>query len=560
MSRVFLFSLLLLSAAGVFAQSKCPPNIGFEQGSFDGWECAVGTISRADGLIHLSSSAPAYNRQTLYRNSQMPELDRYGEFPVTAPNGSDYSIRLGNDQTGAGAEQVSYTFTIPADQNNYSIIYYYAVVFQDRGHPSDQQPRFTAKVFNSTKGDYIECSKADYTASANLPGFKVSAVRDTVPIYYKEWTPVTIKLSGMAGNTIRIEFTTNDCSPGGHFGYAYVDISQNCTSPITGNVYCANSDQMKLVAPFGFSGYRWFNEDFSQVLGMENSLLFRPVPAPNTKYSVEVIPYFNPACIDTIYTTAIFSPEPLDLRVKTPVVACVNPGMNLGDAAITAGSTPNLSFSYFSDPDLTEYISSPKNLGKSGDYYIQAENDAGCAIAKTISVHIEPLPVFEVSDPPSIYRPETVDLARAVISSVATYRYEYWLDSPLTKEAPSPHFIDKTGKYYLVGHSTIAPDCAVIHSVNVKILDPIISAPNIFTPNGDGINDTWLIPQLAYYPECILEIYTRSGRVIYRSDPGYPRPWDGKLQGKDLPVDTYYYVIKLNNELKNVGGSVTIIR
>jgi gliding motility-associated-like protein len=560
MSRAFLFCLLLICVEGIHAQSKCPVNIGFEKGTFDGWECATGMIGNEDGKITLTTSSPVYNRHTLNRNTEPQLLDRYGNFPVVAPNGSDYAIRLGNDQVRSQAEQVSYTFTIPADQNNYSIVYYYAVVFQDRGHPSTQQPKFTAKVYDVNQDSYIKCSSVDYTASANLPGFKISPIRDSVPIYYKDWTPVTMKLSGLAGHTIRLEFTTNDCSPGGHFGYAYIDISQNCTSPISGNVLCASSEQLTLTAPYGFASYKWFNEDFSKELGTENRLIIKPVPQPNTKYAVEVIPYIDQQCMDTIYTSAIFSPDPLDLRVKPQVSACISTGMNLTDLSITAGSTPNLSFSYFTDPELTKYVAVPKNIPKSGDYFVQAENDAGCTLAKQISVNIEPLPEFEISDPPAVYRPATIDLAKTIISSVSPYNYDYWLDSPVTKEITSPHFIDKTGKYYVVAHNQVVPDCAVTQGVKVKILDPVIKAPNVFTPNGDGINDTWLIAQLAYYPECLLEVYTRSGRLLWRSDPGYTKPWDGKSQGKNLPVDTYYYVIKLNDELPNVGGSVTIIR
>jgi hypothetical protein len=124
-------------------------------------------------------------------------LDPYGGFPVNCPNGSGYSIQLGNSNTGAQAERVAYSFTIPDNQDNYSIIYQYAVVFQDPGHEEFEQPKFTANIYDETLGEYIGCSSFFFRASSDLPGFKESTVKDSV--FYKEWTPVTIKLSGMAG-------------------------------------------------------------------------------------------------------------------------------------------------------------------------------------------------------------------------------------------------------------------------------------------------------------------------------------------------------------------------
>lgn len=110
--------------------AQCPLNIGFEFGNFTNWECSAGTISGLDGAITLAVSGPITQRHTLIKNSTPQLLDLYGKFPKNCPNGSGYSIQLGNDQTGRQAERVSYTFNIPANDNNYSIIYNYAVVFQ----------------------------------------------------------------------------------------------------------------------------------------------------------------------------------------------------------------------------------------------------------------------------------------------------------------------------------------------------------------------------------------------------------------------------------------------
>jgi hypothetical protein len=127
---LLLLICILCSPATLFAQ--CPPNIDFESGTFDGWTCYTGYTAAVDNQnqINLSPSGPTGDRHIMYTVNS-GEKDPYGGFPVNCPNGSGHSIRLGNDRGGGEAEGISYEFTIPADRNVYSLMYYYAVVFQD---------------------------------------------------------------------------------------------------------------------------------------------------------------------------------------------------------------------------------------------------------------------------------------------------------------------------------------------------------------------------------------------------------------------------------------------
>jgi gliding motility-associated-like protein len=86
-----------------------------------------------------------------------------------------------------------------------------------------------------------------------------------------------------------------------------------------------------------------------------------------------------------------------------------------------------------------------------------------------------------------------------------------------------------------------------------------IPVPNAFTPNGDGINDTWNIPQLQYFPMCTVTIYSRWGQLVF-SSVGYPKAWDGTDHGKALPAGTYYYIINLQNNTSLLSGFVALLR
>jgi gliding motility-associated-like protein len=86
-----------------------------------------------------------------------------------------------------------------------------------------------------------------------------------------------------------------------------------------------------------------------------------------------------------------------------------------------------------------------------------------------------------------------------------------------------------------------------------------VNMPNAFSPNGDGINDTWKIPGIENYPAASVQIFSRSGQKVFEST-GYVAPFDGNYNGKQLPAGTYFYIINLNASCNLYSGSVTVIR
>ena len=79
--------------------------------------------------------------------------------------------------------------------------------------------------------------------------------------------------------------------------------------------------------------------------------------------------------------------------------------------------------------------------------------------------------------------------------------------------------------------------------------------PTAFTPNGDGANDTWIIDDLS--EDASVKIYDRNGTIIFSSDDGYTRPWDGTSRGGSLPAGSYLYLIQ--NGPHKYKGTVTIL-
>lgn len=83
---------------------------------------------------------------------------------------------------------------------------------------------------------------------------------------------------------------------------------------------------------------------------------------------------------------------------------------------------------------------------------------------------------------------------------------------------------------------------------------------NTMTPNGDGANDTFYIENIETFPNNHLIIYNRWGHKVYETN-GYLNDWNGKWNGKPLPMGTYYFHITLNdNANRTHSGYISILR
>lgn len=98
--------------------------------------------------------------------------------------------------------------------------------------------------------------------------------------------------------------------------------------------------------------------------------------------------------------------------------------------------------------------------------------------------------------------------------------------------------------------------CIIKHEITV-VVDVRLLIPDAFTPNGDGINDVWVLSGLADFPDLEISVYDRWGSLIYYSS-GYPTPWDGRYKGGKLPVGYYPYRIRTGHGFE-YRGAVAII-
>lgn len=108
---------------------------------------------------------------------------------------------------------------------------------------------------------------------------------------------------------------------------------------------------------------------------------------------------------------------------------------------------------------------------------------------------------------------------------------------------------DKTTRYTL----TVRNEEGCEDSVSVEVqVRQLLEIPNAFSPNGDGVNDTWEIKNITYYPQAKVEVYNRWGSMVFEQT-NYRNEWHGTYRGNVLPVGTYFYVITVPGKGKFTG-------
>jgi gliding motility-associated-like protein len=116
-----------------------------------------------------------------------------------------------------------------------------------------------------------------------------------------------------------------------------------------------------------------------------------------------------------------------------------------------------------------------------------------------------------------------------------------------------------TTSYILVVTGVLS--CLNADTMMISVSQPVFNGTvsNYFTPNGDGVNDTWYIQNIKNFPGNDVSVYNIYGNVVY-SQSNYQNDWKGTYKGSDLPDGTYYYILKFSNSGTVNKGSVDIIR
>jgi gliding motility-associated-like protein len=202
-----------------------------------------------------------------------------------------------------------------------------------------------------------------------------------------------------------------------------------------------------------------------------------------------------------------------------------------------------------------------------GDYYLFITDARGCSTQSKI--YSIPAAVAALAAPR--YTP-LINIARnsnATLTSLENRTGNFELYDRTTNALLAQN---TTGNFVLTNVSTDrdlyvrytnGPCSSGECSIRIKVFDDTqLTIPNAFSPNNDGVNDQFRIQVSGYFRLNYLKIFNRFGQQVYEGRD-LTLPWDGKRNGNELPVGTYYWVmegIDMHNKLVKRGGSITLIR
>jgi gliding motility-associated-like protein len=266
-------------------------------------------------------------------------------------------------------------------------------------------------------------------------------------------------------------------------------------------------------------------------------------------------------CIDSL--TKVLSsiyPQPKAAFSNNVDTVCVNNQISFTDKSFALTSTVNAWNWNFGNGLLLNLQNPTMNFVDSGAITVSLfiYSTQGCiSDTATKQISIQPYPVLKLG-------PSKVVLDQGQTAIVPQYVFgrglQYlwtpsdYLNSDTAAVPISTPKADITYKLTLTGLG----NCSVTDSIFIKVLfAPLV--PNAFSPNGDGINDTWKILYLESYPGAIIDVFNRYGQKVF-SSTGYYTEWDGTYNGTALPIGTYYYIINPKNGRALINGSVTIIK
>ncbi|WP_460961241.1 gliding motility-associated C-terminal domain-containing protein [Spirosoma litoris] len=214
----------------------------------------------------------------------------------------------------------------------------------------------------------------------------------------------------------------------------------------------------------------------------------------------------------------------------------------------------------FAGAGVTDSTFSPKLAGVGNHpitYTVKAAPECAGTVATRIAV-VAPVPTIQLANSMTTYKGNTFTMDPVYSGNPIQYQWTSatFLDSA-GKANPLVMDIQNDITYTIdVKNST---GCEAKDTIRITVYERLF-VPDAFSPNGDGLNDTWELFGIEAFPEAIVTIFNRWGEVIYSSGKGYTNPFDGTLNGTSLPTGVYAFTLYTVPQKPVIRGSLMLVR
>lgn len=217
-----------------------------------------------------------------------------------------------------------------------------------------------------------------------------------------------------------------------------------------------------------------------------------------------------------------------------------------GDTVILDASNPEVVYLWQNGSTNPTF-----KVTRPGTYSVAVTNRCGSA-TDTANVRHKPLPTVNLGPDTIICPNDTV-----VLSAFAANTNYLWNDN----SNETTLSVIEPGLYWV---KVELENCYNTDSIQFEFkgCEVALQMPNIFTPNGDGINDFFEPMKIIGIEDATIHVYNRWGQKLFESQTA-SNGWSGKTRGLDCSVGTYFYVVNYSDiygQVNTLSGSVTLIR
>lgn len=256
----------------------------------------------------------------------------------------------------------------------------------------------------------------------------------------------------------------------------------------------------------------------------------------------------------------ITAPAGPELIITNPAKVCAPKTIDLTSPEITAGSTPNLSFTYWVNAGATVLYSTP-SFASDGIYYIKGTGTDGLFTVKPVTVSVYHVPQANPGPDQILTNVSVTNLNAQLINK---YETGFWslisgsgeiLD--MTNPKSTVNGLSKGENIFLWTVSNgVCP--ASSKDVMINIRDHALQT--LITPNMDGKNDFFILKGTDNSGKIELVIFDRRGVEVYKNN-NYDDSWNGvDFNGRPLADDTYFYLVIADNGTPPIKGYIVVRR
>ena len=445
-------------------------SMGVESGNLTAWNCYTGTCCP----INTLTLGAVNGRHTVVSGNG---TDAYGNFPIVCPWGGNFSLRIGNDTTGAQAERS--TFNLHVDSNNYFITVAYAAVVQLAGHSSSVSSRFYFRV-KDTSGSLI-FSSAQCAACNKIPypsNLQTSTINSSVQ--FLPWTQQVVNLKDYINQQVIFEVVAGDDSTGNQFGYGYFDLVS--AGNLTANdSRCAGSNNVTIIAPSGFAAYQWFDANNTFLSNTQNLIINSSnwQALVGKSYYAVCTPTSGAGIIDTIYWNIKPNTRAIPQGGFSNSLLCNNVGINFFDSSIINSADPIASIQWnFGDASSANNLSTLTNPThqylQSGNYTVTQNlmSIYGCSSSFQKNIFINAAPKAFAGADDSVCPNQSIILGAIPAATNGRGNYNFqWIStgnlSNTNVATPSAKFL--TPSVAILNVTDNQTQCFAVDSVNIFI-------------------------------------------------------------------------------------------